>query len=240
MTRPTTWLISGANRGIGFELVRQLLEYPTYIVVAAVRNPEKATELAILKVAAKGTLHIVQLEVSDFDNVRALPKKLEPILSDTGLDYLVNNAAIFKQDTAFTLEPEKLLELLRVNTVGPALVSQVLLPLLQRGTAKSITNISSTAGSIAVIEEIEGPIKLNTSYPISKTALNMLGYKQRLEQPDFTILSLCPGWVKTDMGGQSAMLEPQESVAGIIRVIASATPAKSGKFINYAGKEIAW
>lgn len=92
LTAPTL----SANRGIGLELVKQLLAVPTNLVVAASRNPDKATALAELKSSAKGTLHLVQLDVSDFDNIRALPKQLEPILGATGLDYLVSNAGIVR------------------------------------------------------------------------------------------------------------------------------------------------
>ncbi|KAH9852415.1 NAD-P-binding protein [Lenzites betulinus] len=239
-TRSTTWLVTGANRGIGLELVRQLVATPTNLVVATARNPEKATELASLKATAKGTLHIVQLEVGDFDSIRALPKQLEPILGATGLDYLVNNAGIFTADTATTLDPEKTLEIFRVNVIGPALIVQALLPLLKKSTVKSITNVSSTAGSIATAGVIEESYRQNASYPISKSALNMLTYKQKLDLPEFTVLSLCPGWVQTDMGGQNALLKPEESVAGIIKVITSAKLADSGKFVNYAGSDIPW
>lgn len=112
-TRPTTWLVTGyvipssplphiahappsASRGIGFEIVRQLLESPSNLVVAACRTPDKATALSALQESAKGTLHIVQLDTSDFDSVRALPAQLEPILGSIGLDYLINNAGIVR------------------------------------------------------------------------------------------------------------------------------------------------
>lgn len=85
-----------ANRGIGLELVRQLLASPSNLVVAACRMPEKASALTDLKKSANGTLHVVQLDVSDFDNIRALPAQLEPILGSTGLDYLISNAGIVR------------------------------------------------------------------------------------------------------------------------------------------------
>lgn len=87
-------MFSRTSRGIGLELVRQLVQSPSNLVVATCRQPEKATALADLKSSAKGMLHIILLDVSNFDDVRALPKRLEPILGETGLDYLVNNAAM--------------------------------------------------------------------------------------------------------------------------------------------------
>lgn len=76
--------------------MRQLLAVPSNLVVAACRTPEKASALAELQSSAKGTLHLVQLDVSDFDNIRALPAQLEPILGATGLDYLISNAGIVR------------------------------------------------------------------------------------------------------------------------------------------------
>lgn len=85
-----------ANRGIGFELVKQLLDTPSNLVVATCRNPDKATALSDLKTSAKGTLRIIRLDVADFVNVRASAKEVETILGDIGLDYLVNNAGIVR------------------------------------------------------------------------------------------------------------------------------------------------
>ncbi|KAI0638077.1 NAD-P-binding protein [Trametes polyzona] len=240
-TRPSSWLITGASRGIGLELVRQLLESPNNVVIAACRNPEKASTLKALKDSAKGALHIIQLDVSDADNIRAIAKDLETILGDKGLDYLVNNAAIGIYDSAFNVQPQALIDTFRTNVIGPAVLAQVALPFLEKGREKKILNVSSTGGSIASVDSIEHPVhKLVASYSMSKAALNMLTYKQKVERPDLIAITMCPGWVKTDMGGQEAKLEPEESVAGIIKVITSATPADSGKYLRYNGEEIPW
>ncbi|OJT09959.1 hypothetical protein TRAPUB_13557 [Trametes pubescens] len=237
-TSQNTWLITGASRGIGLELVRQLLESPANLVVAACRTPEKATALSGLKSSAKGSLHVIKLEVTDFDSMRAVPKALEPILGGSGLDYLVNNAGILKPDTPLTLDPEVLLETLRTNTVGPALLTQVCVPFLDKGKTKKIINITSTLGSIASADAF-GPGAV-ASYSMSKTALNMLTYKLKLERPDLVAITLCPGWVKTDLGGEGALLEPKESIAGIIKVATSTTAADSGKFLRYNGEVVPW
>ncbi|KAH9853209.1 NAD-P-binding protein [Lenzites betulinus] len=233
--------LNSANRGIGLEIVRQLLESPNNLVVATSRKPESSPALSDLKKTAKGTLHIVQLDIGDFDNIRALPKKLEPILGEGGLDYLINNAAMLIRDTAFTVAPEDLLNILRVNTVGPTLASQVCLPFLEKGTTKKILNISSVGGSIG-FAALRQPheFQLLTAYTASKAALNMLTLRQTLEKPDFTVIALCPGWVKTEMGGSNAELEPKESVAGILKIITSVTTADSGKYLRYNGETIPW
>ncbi|KAL7277026.1 hypothetical protein ACG7TL_008870 [Trametes sanguinea] len=241
-TRPTTWLVTGASRGIGFELVRQLVASPQNLVVAACRNPDKATALKALKDSAKGTLHIIQLDVSDFDSIRASVKQAQPILGDIGLDYLVNNAGIptivdqALRDTAFSLDPEDLLRILRTNAAGPAVVSQVYLPFVEKGHKKVILHISSTLGSLHhAVERVTG-----TSYSMSKAALNMLTLKQKAERPDITFITMCPGWVRTELGGKEADLEPEESIAGILKVISSVTNADSGKYLRYNGEEIPW
>ncbi|KAI0653038.1 NAD-P-binding protein [Cubamyces menziesii] len=236
-SRPTTWLVTGSSRGIGFEIVRQLVDSPNNLVVAACRSPEKATALHGLKATAKGTLHLVQLDVSDFDSIRAAAKPLEAILGEIGLDYLINNAAIAILDTAFTLDPEDLLRSVRTNVAGPALVAQICLPFLNKSERKVILNVSSTGGSIATAETVGAKL---ASYGMSKAALNMLTVKQKAERPDIITITLCPGWVKTDMGGKEAQLEPEESVSGILKVITSATQEDSGKYLRYNGEVIPW
>ncbi|KAI0816813.1 NAD-P-binding protein [Trametes gibbosa] len=239
----TTWLVTGANRGIGFEIVRQLLESSSNIVVATCRDLEKATALYDIGKASQGTLYVLKLDIGDFDSVRASASTLEKVLGGTGLDYLINNAGIASVDTAFTLDVEILMSTLRTNAVGPALLSQVCLPFLQKGGTKKILHISSTAGSIATAAHAAPEFQLIASYAMSKAALNMLAYKQKLEQPDFTVITLCPGWVKTGMlymGGDQAALEPKESIAGILKVITCATTADSGKYLRWNGEEIPW
>ncbi|KAI9061969.1 NAD(P)-binding protein [Trametes sanguinea] len=234
-TRPTTWLVTGTSRGIGLELVRQLVASPENLVVAACRNPDKATALQSLRDSAKGMLHIIQLDVSDFDSIRASVKHLQPILGETGLDYLVNNAGIPSRDTAFTLDPEKLLQVFRTNAAGPAVVSQVCLPFVEKGSRKVILHISSTLGSSQSVNWTIGG-----SYSMSKAALNMLTLKQKAERPDITFITMCPGWVRTELGGKDADLDPEESVTGILKVITSVTNADSGRYLRYNGEEIPW
>lgn len=180
--------------------MKQLLDTPSNLVIATCRDLDKATALSDLKTTAKGTLHIIQLDVTDFANVRASVKEIETIIGNIGLDYLVNNAAIVRAvpmstrsdvaiadsfslhilaqvawDSIFDMDPEKLVNILRTNTVGPALISQVYLPLLEKGREKKILHISSTGGSFAEFEGLiaEEHRKLG-AYALSKAALNML------------------------------------------------------------------
>ncbi|KAJ8455726.1 hypothetical protein ONZ51_g12354 [Trametes cubensis] len=234
--RRTTWLITGTSRGIGYEIVRQLVQSSANVVIAACRNPDKAVDLHALKdTVATGNLHIVTIDVSDFEAVRGFSKQLEPILGDTGLDYLINNAGISTEDTGFTVDPEAFLHVFRTNVAGPALLSQICLPFLKRSSRKVILNVSSFGGS-----HVQHFGNAYASYAMTKSALNMLTVKQKVEHPDMIMIAMCPGWVKTEMGGEGALIEPEESVQGILKLITSATSKDSGRYLRYNGEEIPW
>ncbi|KAI0641298.1 C-factor [Trametes meyenii] len=236
MTESYTWLITGTSRGIGLELTKQLLADPLNIVVATCRNPSTANDLQALKDGAKGTLHIVALDVADEASIKGSLKAVEQVLGDKGLDYLYNNAAInAADDTAFTLNAEIALRTYQANVVGPALIAQTFLPLLEKGKRKVIVNMSSGLASIGL-----GLGPKCATYSISKTALNMLTYKQKVERPDFTAIVIDPGWVKTEMGGDGAQLEPEFSVSNILKVVTGLTQQDSGKFFRYNGEAIPW
>ncbi|KAI0787449.1 C-factor [Fomes fomentarius] len=233
-----TWFITGTNRGIGLELTRQLLEVPSNTVIAACRNPSKADALQALSHSAKGTLHVLQtrLEVTDRDSVRAAAAEVAPLVGGHGIDYLINNVGVVVEtDTAFTADIETLIQTFAINVGGTAFVSQVFVPLVEKSTKKTIVNISSTLGSISADLGIKG-----ASYSISKTAVNMLTYKQAKERPDLTVVAQCPGWLQTDMGGSDAPLPVSVGVRGVIKSILSLTPEDSGKFRSHEGQYVSW
>ncbi|RDX40861.1 C-factor [Lentinus brumalis] len=237
MTDKTTWLITGASRGIGLELTRQLLTNPSNIVVATCRNPPSAKDLSALKDSARGTLHIAQIDVSDEDSIRNSVKAVEDLLgADASIDYLYNNAAINEgNDTAFTFQSAVLMRTIQANVVGPAVMAQAYLPLLEKSKKKTIVNVTSGLASIGLDLGSK-----NATYTISKTALNMLAYKQKTERPDFTVIVIDPGWVKTEMGGEGAILEPEESVSNIVRTVTGLKHEDSGKFFRYDGQTLPW
>ncbi|KAH9887905.1 C-factor [Cubamyces lactineus] len=217
-------------------MTRQLLADPSNTVIATCRNPDGATGLHALKDSAKGTLHIVQLDVSDEESIRNSYKAVEPLIGDKGLDYLYNNAAINEGfDTAFNFTSDRMLRTIKANLIGPAVIAQTYLPLLEKGKRKVIVNMSSGLASIG----LDLGDKCAT-YSISKTALNMLTYKQKAERPDITAILIDPGWVKTEMGGEGAVLEPEFSVSNVLRVVTGLTNKDSGKFFRYTGEEIPW
>ncbi|OCH93967.1 NAD-P-binding protein [Obba rivulosa] len=240
MSTAHTWLVTGSSRGIGLELVRQLLEDPSNVVIAACRNPDGATALQALRESdtAKGELHVVGLDVSDETSIRGSVKAVEQILGEgRGLDYLVNNAAVHNgDDSAFAISSEAFTRIFQTNVVGPALMGEVYLPYLLKSTRKVIVNTSSGLGSISLCQY--GP--RSTTYAVTKAALNMLTNKQAKARPELIVISLCPGWVKTDMGGKAAELEPHDSISGILKVVTSLGPKDSGKFYRYNGEEWPW
>ncbi|TBU60848.1 NAD(P)-binding protein [Dichomitus squalens] len=224
MTETNTWLITGANRGIGLELTRQLLTIPTNIVVATCRNPNGATELRALKDVAQGTLHIVLIDVSSEGSIKNSVSTVQTALGEGGIDVLCNNAAIIERDDApSNVNPEVFLPTMQVNVVGPMLLYQVYLPLLEKGKKKTVINVSSTLASIGLNHGVK-----STSYSISKAALNMLTYKMTKDRPEFIAIALDPGWVKTDMGGEGAQLETEFCVSHLIKLITSLKNEDSG------------
>lgn len=231
-----TWLITGSSRGLGFELVKQLIASPDNFVIATCRNPSRATALQSLKDGAKGTLHVAPLDVSDQASVHESVKVVKNILGDRGLDYLYNNAGITPgPDEAFNFNYADLLKTFETNVAAPGLVAQVYLPLVEKSTRKVIVNVSSGLGSIG---NDRGSIQ--ASYCVSKAALNMLTYKQAKARPDIIAIAFAPGWVKTDMGGSNAILEPHQSASATIKVVTGLTPKDSGRFFNYTGDEFPW
>jgi len=138
-------------------------------------------------------------------------------------------------DVAFNMSYDALLDTFRANVAGPALIAQVYLPYLEKGSRKVILNMTSGLASFGLDLGAK-----NASYTISKTALNMLTYKQSKERP--SIISVCvdPGWVKTTMGGEGAMLEVHESVGPFVDFLKRVSAPQSGGFFDRHGNAIVW
>lgn len=222
-----TVLVTGANRGIGLEFTTQL-KAQGYEVIGTARSPDKAAELKALGV------QVLALDVTEKASVDALAAALAGV----EIDLLINNAGIGGhlgasfQETDF----EQIGTTFDVNSIGPMRVTQALLPNVLAGKGKTVVQISSTMGSIA-----------NNSgsyygYRASKAALNMLNSSLALELADdgVTAIVMHPGWVKTRMGGAGAQITPQDSVAGMLKVISALTPSDTGRFLDYQGNELPW
>ena len=228
----STVLITGANRGLGLEFVRQYLD-KGWKVLAACRAPQQASELIAL--SNVGHVELVKLDVTSEKDINELGKTLE----GRAIDHLILNAGVLGDDCAKLGEmtQSKWLEVLNVNTVAPALLIQALRENVAASEHKTIVGISTRVASIG--DNGSGNMY---SYRTSKAALNQIlvsAAKNLVEQGVKTV-AIHPGWVQTDMGGKDATFTPQESVAGIINVAESMTLETSGSFRVFDGSAIEW
>ncbi|KQY49359.1 SDR family oxidoreductase [Lysobacter sp. Root494] len=231
MTRRS--IVTGANRGLGLEFTRQLLARGDD-VIAACRHPGKASELNHLAGEYPGRLHVLPLDVADEKSRTAFAHEL-PLVAD-GIDLLINNAGVLHSGERWgSVSEAHLADSLRTNAMGPFLLTQALASqLAERAT---VANISSGMGSISDDPDFHSP-----SYRISKAALNMATrmLAKALESRGIPVIALCPGWVRTDMGGSSAQITPAESVSALVQVIDAVTPERSGGFFDRFGKPMPW
>ncbi|NYZ61366.1 SDR family oxidoreductase [Luteimonas deserti] len=233
----TDWtLVTGANRGLGLEFVRQVLADDGH-VLATCRHPGKATALNHLAAEHPGHLKILPLDVGDTRSRDELVREW-PLATAEGarIGLLVNNAGVLHGGERFgALEAAGLEDSLRTNVVGPLLLTQALAPLLADGAR--VANLSSQLGSIANTTHFGTP-----SYAISKAALNMATVQlaHALRPRGIVVVALHPGWVRTDMGGARADETPEDAVAGLRRVIAGLDDAASGRFLDWTGAALPW
>ena len=226
-------LVTGANRGIGLECVRQLLGRGDR-VVATCRHPGKANALNTLTGEYPGRLRVLPLDVGIEKSRAELVREL-PLVCER-LDLLVNNAGVLHSGERFGQLSQALLEdSLRVNALGPLLLTEALAPVLADGA--HVANISSMMSSLATRNEFRSP-----GYCMSKAAQNMATVQlaHALRPRGIVVLALCPGWVQTDMGGDGAQITASQSVEGLLRVIDGAGIDDSGRFIDWRGESMAW
>ncbi|KAF7236035.1 hypothetical protein EYD10_17179 [Varanus komodoensis] len=246
-------LVTGANRGIGLELVKQLVG-KSHQIFATCRDPEgpRAQELKNLAAVHK-QVEIIQLDASEPSSIRAAAAKVTERLKGAGLNLLINNAGIVKPGDLESTTPEVMSELYNTNVIGPLMVSQVFLPLLRKAAQGSpqkgmscskaaIINMSSEGGSITNLLLWESAPVI--AYRCSKAALNMLTRCQGLGLAEDKILciALHPGWVQTDMGNSvgSAPQTVQSCVQDILNTLSRLSEKDSGMFMNWEGKAIPW
>ncbi|KAH8667807.1 NADP-dependent dehydrogenase-like protein [Ilyonectria robusta] len=236
------FVITGARTGIGRETVLQLAKIPSNTVVAIVRNLQAdLSSLNEIKASSNGVVHIVECDVSNPDSISQLVTRLAKVLgADFRVDVLIQYAAILhsREQTSTNLTAESLISHFVSNTVGPALVTQSLLPHLVSGAV--ITNITSGIGSLKMLTNRQIPAEI-TPYSISKTALNMLTVHQACQLGSLaSVVIIDPGHVKTEMGGPNAVVEIPDSARGIIKIVTDLKPEDSGKFLLYNGTQLPW
>ena len=219
-----TWLVTGASRGIGLELVRQLHARGEDVVATCrTRTPE---------LDAVGCRVVDGIDVGSDDVGAAL---LEALGDGQPVDVVVNNAGLARWDTLETIDVDAAREELEVNALGPLRVTLALVPRLVPGA--KIALISSKAGSIG-----DGPSGRNYGYRMSKAALNMLGANLAadLAPRGIHVGVFHPGFVRTEMTQGGGNVDPPESAAGLIRQIDALDASRSGRFFHADGSEVAW
>ncbi len=204
-TGDLTALVTGANRGIGLEAARQLARAGLDVVLTA-RDPDAGAAAA-----AELGVRFERLDVSDDDSVRDCARRLER--DGVTVDVLVNNAGVLQSGRILDMTDELMRKTLEVNLLGPLRTARAFLPgMLDRGYGR-VVNVSSGAGSITE------PEAYSPAYSISKAALNMLTRQLAFAAEghgDVKVNAMCPGWVRTDMGGQSAPRSVEEGVDTLV------------------------
>ena len=229
----STVLITGANRGLGLEFVRQYTD-KGWQVLAACRSPERAIELSELA-QQHNSIDLLTLDVTKESDINALAQQL----NGRAIDHLVLNAGVLGDDCATLGEmtQAKWLEVLTINTVAPALLIQALRDNVAASQHKTIIGISTRVASIG--DNSSGNMY---SYRTSKAALNqiLVSAAQNLRAQEVKTLAIHPGWVQTDMGGENATFTPEQSVSGIINVAENLTLEESGSFRVFDGSSVEW
>jgi NAD(P)-dependent dehydrogenase (short-subunit alcohol dehydrogenase family) len=224
MSEQKTALVTGGNKGIGYEIVRQLLAAGLRVFLAA-RNSAAGKKAAS---NLDGDVQFLQMDVTD-DRSIELAAKAYGEMSDS-LDILINNAAIYPDQNLdiLTISREQLVETFHTNTFGPVKVTQAFLPFLQKSSRARIINISSGYGEI-------GGLSHNVpSYCLSKLTLNgvTIMLDQALRVEGIAVYVMCPGWVRTEMGGANAPRSVQEGADTAVWLATEAPQTLSGKFFR--------
>ena len=229
-------LVTGANKGIGFEVVRQLAR-EGFCVYLGARN-EKAGRAAAEKLnkeavgaasspvpGYRSLVNFLKIDISKGESIKRAAEEFSK--QGDRLDSLVNNAGILLDDdkAALTMTPEIFETTLQTNTLGALLVSQTFVPFLKKSDTPRIVNVSSGGGQLDGGADGWAP-----AYCISKTALNGVTVQLATALPNFAVNSVCPGWVRTDMGGSNATRSVAEGASGIVWLAVDAPQHETGKF----------
>jgi NAD(P)-dependent dehydrogenase (short-subunit alcohol dehydrogenase family) len=228
-------LITGSNRGLGLEWVRQCAARG-WRVHATCRDPDAAAALRDLA-SRHPDVRLHLLDVTTADQIAGVAEALR----DEALDLLVNNAGVYFEhwgkDPIGSIRYDHWEETFRVNTLGPMRVTEALLAQLARSDRPLVLAITSKMGSIAGIDAPR-----DYAYRSSKAALNaaMHGLAHELQPSGIGVLLLHPGWVRTRMGGSSAPIGPEQSVRGMLSLVDRYEPSLSGGFFRFDGARMPW
>lgn len=235
-----SWIVTGANRGIGLEYVRQLLAAGD-TVIATARDPQGATALQALAGEYGETLRIEALDTGDGASIAAFAERIAGV----PVDVLLNNAGLYggswdngsHRQSFEQMDYDLWEEIMRVNVMGPYRLTGALRGNLALGTRKLVVMMSSDLGSIANNQQGQ-----SYAYRSSKAALNMVtkGFSLDLAPEGITAIAMAPGWTQTDLGGSNARWPVSESVSQQLGVIAGIGAADTGSFVDLLGAAVPW
>ena len=227
-------LVTGANRGLGLGLVKKFLKNNEK-VICTTRNISKSKELILCKEKYNDNLEICELDLLDKDS----PNILSNFLGDETIDLFINNAGVIGHSAQHfkSVSLNHWLEVLKVNLIAPLLITQSIIKNIEKSSERKIYFISSKVGSIE--DNKSGGMYI---YRSSKTALNQVvkSLSIDLKPLGISVISLHPGWVRTEMGGPNALISVEESVNRMVDVISNTSIINSGQFINYDGTRLPW
>ena len=229
-------VITGATRGIGLEMTRQLIAQG-HTVYGTARNPDSADALR-----EAGPAGILQLDISDRDSITAFGAALAA--ETDAIDALVNNAGITSNDLGvnrrecnpWQVDPDIVLRETEINAMGPMLVTREVIGLLEAGDNPVVMNTSSQLGSMV----IGAAMPFDVAYNVSKAAVNMVTVMSAATNKNVCFVALHPGWVKTDMGTDAAEMEVPVAAGAIAESLLALTIADSGRFIRWDGTDHPW
>ena len=226
-------MITGVNRGLGLEFIKQYAD-AGWSVIGTCRDLDAASD-AKQVAEQSGKVSLYPLDVTDAAAVQALADQLK----GTVIDVLILNAGIMGQKsvTLGQIDAEDYRRVLDANVVAPTMCAQAFREHVLASERKTLVGIGSFLGSIASNDD--GGLH---SYRSSKAGMHAVMHTLSIDLRDAGAIAIAmhPGWVKTDMGGENAMINTQESIAGMIRVIDGLKPTDSGRLLTYSGDELPW
>jgi len=236
---PRIALVTGANKGIGLEIARQLAQAGVSVIIGT-RNPGRASA-AVAELSSAGLqVRSISLDLNDHATIAAAA---ETIGAENGrLDILVNNAGIVDAEDGppTSGSPDAARRIMDTNFVGTLAVTQAMMPLLRQSAAARIVNLSSSLGSLAVNGDPASPYYSARliGYNASKAALNMLTVQlaEELRDTPHVINSVSPGYVKTDLTGQNGFMTPEEGAKLPVQYALLGNDAVSGRFVEASGE----
>ncbi|KAK4158989.1 C-factor [Cladorrhinum sp. PSN259] len=240
------YCITGTNRGIGLEFVRQLAKDADNIILAGVRSTSSDLGELTSIMSKNPSVNILELDVSSEDSIQAFVRAAEKTLKESNkkIDFLLNSAGvnIASANNSLNLVSKDVHDQIAINVLGPAQLTASLLKACLLSENLRVLNMTSGLGSSQLSSDNK-PNKC-AGYSISKAGLNMLSIHQSYDLkaylPGVVVVLMDPGWVKTRLGGNGAMVEPEDSVGRMLSVLHGLKEEDNGGMFHYDGKRIPW